>query len=232
MKHLQICLAIILFLPITAQANTETLTSGESINSHVAEGIEKQYKITALSGQTITGVLDQLSADADLRMKIGSEASLHSFDCKSINGGQQTDSCSLVIDNDIDVYVSVHGYRAADYRLTVTANANKPLITSPNVGNILSAPVQVFNVDNNGLNIDYWWLRVGSTLGGSDVSAGGGNGALSAITVRNLPTDGSPIFVRLRYKENGTWKTASDYHYTSSKLPLITSPVTGSSLSG
>ena len=41
-------------------------------------------------------------------------------------------------------------------------------------------------------------------------------GALSSITINNLPTDGGSIYLRLRYKEGGIWKTATDCIYTAS----------------
>ena len=237
MRYLQLFLAMILFLPLAAQANPEQLISGESVESSVAEGARKQYKIAALAGQTVTGVLDQLSADADLRMHIGSEADIHSFDCKSINGGQQADSCSVLLANDADVYISVHGYRAANYRLTVTADndANIPLITSPSSGDVLSGSSETFILDNNSISLTNWYLRIGSSLGANDIANRFAAGSVNSITVNDLPTNGSSVFVRLRYKQSGTWKTADDYTYIAGSLanvPLITSPSSGDVLSG
>jgi len=116
----------------------------------------------------------------------------------------------------------------------ITGTIGIPSITTPTSGSILSGSTQVFQLDNSGVNVDSWGLWVGSTVGSYDIALRGANGSATSITINNLPTDGSTIYVRLRYKENGTWKTADDYTYiatTASSIPSVTSPIAGSTLS-
>jgi len=97
-----------------------TLANALLLRGYVARGAVKQYKIHALAGQKVTARIDRLSADADLRMQIGSKAGIHSFKCKSIKGGTKPDTCSVRLTHDADVYVGVFGYRSARFRLKAT----------------------------------------------------------------------------------------------------------------
>ena len=101
-------------------ANAITLTSGVEESGHVDKGAEKHYKIEMTEGQSLNSVLNELTADNDLYVKLGSVARKHNFDCKSVKGNTQTDSCSLTTQHDVTAYITVMGYKAADYSLTAT----------------------------------------------------------------------------------------------------------------
>ena len=78
-----------------------------------------------------------------------------------------------------------------------------------------------------------WEVDVGTRVGGNDLYDGSplGGGTLTD-TVSGLPSNGHPVYVRLKSKVAGTW-TAVDYSYTatgSSSGPLMTSPSIGSIL--
>ena len=96
----------------------------------VKKGESKQYKIYGKAGQTIEASIFNLTADADIRVKIGKKAGLHGFDCKSINGGTHRDSCSVTLKKDANVFVQVYGYRSANYSITgaVIKNENQEII--------------------------------------------------------------------------------------------------------
>ncbi len=97
-----------------------TLAKPLSVRGFVAKDYVKHYKIHALAGQKVSAKIDKLSADADLRIQIGSKARKDSFECKSVNGGTKPDACSVRLTRDADVYVGVFGYRRARYRLNAT----------------------------------------------------------------------------------------------------------------
>jgi len=99
------------------------LNSGEADSGSVALNKLKHYKIHALAGDTVKGILNGLDADADLFMQVGKKSGNHAFDCKSQNGGTKTDSCEVTLKKDADVYIAIHGYRAADF--TIRADVNK-----------------------------------------------------------------------------------------------------------
>jgi hypothetical protein len=92
--------------------------------SSILEGESKLYQFIGIKGRTYTTTLSNLSADADLRVKIGKRANIHSFDCKSTNGGTKIDECSVTLTEDATVYVEVFGYRAASYAIKRTYTVN------------------------------------------------------------------------------------------------------------
>ena len=124
-------------------AETIDTISENPTHGKVKKGESKQYKIYGKAGQTIEAKIFDLSADADIRMKFGKKAGLHTFDCKSTNGGTKTDSCSLTLKKSGTVYVQVYGYRSADFTIEggVVNNENQVLITK--------AKEQCLNQDNS-----------------------------------------------------------------------------------
>jgi len=91
----------------------------------VSKGEGKQYKFLGKKGETYTSTLSDLSADADLRVSIGRRAGLRTFTCKSINGGTNTDECSVTLKEDAPVYVQVYGYNRANYKISVKEKNNQ-----------------------------------------------------------------------------------------------------------
>jgi len=61
-----------------------------------------------------------LTADADLRIKLGKRVNLNTFDCKSTNGGTKVDECTITSKTDDTLYIQVYGYRSANYSLKVS----------------------------------------------------------------------------------------------------------------
>jgi len=100
-------------------AESITEISDTPVGGDLKRGESEKYKFLGKKGETYITTLSNLSADADLRVKVGKEANLHTFDCKSTNGGTKTDECSVTLTKDDTVYVHVHGYRTADYKVSV-----------------------------------------------------------------------------------------------------------------
>jgi len=113
---------------------------------------------------------------------------------------------------------------AGDYTYTAWSITNTPEISSPVSGSTLSGTAEIFSLDNKGINFTNWYLRIGSSLGGNDIANRFAAVSANNITINGLPTDGRIVFVRLRYKQNGIWKTAGDYTYLSSmSIPTLVS---------
>jgi len=113
-------------LKISTREGGESITeiSDTPLSGHLKQGESAQYKFLGKKGKTYTTTLSNLSADADLRVKIGKKANLHSFDCKSTNGGTKTDECSVTLTKDATVFVHVNGYRTADYSIKTVLKIN------------------------------------------------------------------------------------------------------------
>ena len=109
-----------------------TLTSGQVVSSTVLRDQIKYYKINTLFGQTIKGIINQISIDADIYIRKGSKPTTSTYDCKSTKGGVAADSCSIVVLDDMEVYIGVFGFRDTEYSLKVTATSD-PIPVNPTV---------------------------------------------------------------------------------------------------
>ncbi len=104
---------------IEAAEEIPTLTS-EPITDAVEQKEGKQYRLEGKKSKVITVTLSDLTGNADLRVRVGRKAGLHSFNCKSINRGTKTEECVIRPKKDATVYVHVYGRNAASYSLKAT----------------------------------------------------------------------------------------------------------------
>ena len=77
----------------------------------------------------------------------------------------------------------------------------------------LGATSVVMQWSANGTAVTEWWLYAGSTPGGNDYFDSGSLGSQLQTTVNGLPSDGTPVHVRLWYRIGGIWQSA-DFQYT------------------
>jgi phosphatidylinositol-3-phosphatase len=94
---------------------------------------------------------------------------------------------------------------------TSVAQSAPAAMRSPKPGTTLPGTTQTFTW-TAGTRVTQIELLVGTTLGGGDIYS---NGAVTgtSITVNNLPTNGSTVYVRLWSLINGIWQF-NDYTYT------------------
>ena len=112
-----------------------------------------------------------------------------------------------------------------------------PMMLSPLDGATLSGSSVSFSWSTEGANVDKWRLEVGTTPGGTNLFAAGLDAGVTSQLVSGLPTDGSLVYVNLKWRISGVTTVAS-YVYTAASddppppgTPAITSPVPGSTLS-
>lgn len=94
----------------------------------------------------------------------------------------------------------------------VTATAAPAEITSPEAGSTLTSSMVKFEW-TAGVGVREYWLRVGTTFGGTELynkSAG----LNQSVTVSNLPVNSRKLYVRLLSNIGGTYQKR-DYTYTS-----------------
>ena len=99
----------------SADNGDNSLTSNVAKAGSVTQDSMKYYKIPALFADRVVVTLTQLTADADIYVKVGSKPTTSLFDCKSTNGGTSNEVCNVTLLDDTDVYVGVYGFRSADY---------------------------------------------------------------------------------------------------------------------
>jgi hypothetical protein len=114
-----------------------------------------------------------------------------------------------------------------------------PSITSPAPQSVLPGSSVMFTWSPNsaGAAVSEWWLYAGSSVGAQNYLDSGSLGSSLSRTV-NLPTNGTPVYLRLWYRMQGAWKFV-DASYTAASgggggtgQPAITSPSPNSVLPG
>jgi len=151
---------------------------------------------------------------------------------KDISSGSTTltsKTVSSLPTNGSPVYVrlwSVFGstWRFNDYSYTAIAPS---VMATPVNGTIFNSTSQTFTWNDSGATSYY--LEVGTTVGAKDI--GGGSTTLTSKTVSSLPTNGSPVYVRLWSVFGSTW-IPKDYTYTALAPASISAPANGTTLSG
>ena len=109
-----------------------------------------------------------------------------------------------------------------------------PKMLSPLDGSTLAGSSETFTWSADGTTgITRWRLEVGTTVGGTNLFAQSLATATTSMLVTGLPSDGSTVYVRLKWRIGGVVSFA-DYTYTAtgggSPMPAITSPAPGSTL--
>ena len=112
------------------------------ITDSVSNNEEKQYKITVPAGKTLKSAITNLEDDADVYVRIGAVPTGSEYDCRSANSGTNDDGCSIDVNNASDVFVTVYGYHATNYTLTVTIEGAAPeSVTDINLNQVVTSSV-------------------------------------------------------------------------------------------
>ncbi len=112
---------------VEAVNNIRTLTSGVAVSDSVKQNETKFYKIAGVRGATLDALISNLSADADLYVRVGQKPTESLYDCRSVKSRKNNDSCSISVDKNQDVYIGVYGYKAASYDVKATLTQQQNL---------------------------------------------------------------------------------------------------------
>jgi hypothetical protein len=93
-------------------------------------------------------------------------------------------------------------WQSVDEKYSTSGN---PSIVSPLPGSELSGASEVLQWQSNNTTVDAWWVYAGSSLGSASYYSSGNLGSATGNTVTGLPTDGSPVYIRLWYKKGAEW---------------------------
>jgi Glycoside hydrolase family 44 len=114
--------------------------------------------------------------------------------------------------------------------VTMTATQTQAAMTSPAPGSKLTGQSQTFAWTTASGATGYI-LSVGTTGVGSYNLYYSGSVAATSATVKDLPTNGGTIYVRLTTNFNGTW-LHTDYTYTATTQSVLTTPTPSTTLTG
>lgn len=117
-----------------------------------------------------------------------------------------------------------------------TTSIAAPGVLEPLAGSTLSGTTQTFTWSADGVDVDRWWLYVGTARGASDIANSGDLGTGTRHVVVGIPVDGSPVHARLWYYRSGRWQVI-DSVYTADvrddvSPPALIAPTGGSTLTG
>ncbi|MBX2881480.1 MAG: DUF4832 domain-containing protein [Granulosicoccus sp.] len=122
--------------------------------------------------------------------------------------------------------------------LTFSASAlADPQVITPSAGSTLSGSAQTFTWNTDNVDVERFWLYVGTTVGGRDIANSGDLGTGTDYRVIGIPVDGSTIHARLWYYSASRWFYV-DSQYTAADLdvevsaPAMLSPANNSELTG
>ena len=206
------------------------------------QAAELQPKMTAPAPGTSLGGAEatfQWSADgaavAEWWIYVGTtEGGRELFDSGSL--GLQTSATvgSLPLDGS-DLYVrlwyrGMNRWQFIDVQYTAAAIA--PRLTSPAAGSSLPGTSASFTWTQNETAVEEWWLYLGSRQGWFDLFDSGSLALATGVTVNDLPSDGSPVHVRLWYRVQTAWLWADYELVAHQQRPIMTSPVEGAVLEG
>jgi len=182
------------------EPDVTVVTSGQTVSDSVSRDAIKYYKINSSFGDKVTATINGLSADADIYIKKGEKPTTSSFDCKSTNGGTNSDSCSIDIIENGGVYIAVAGFRNATYNLTVTserelipANPQIPTVLEDAEGGTLNPNWVTARGDKPG----YIWPtpNIAGAPSGTGVMVHHANGAGASLYRYELPVNNTSQMV-------------------------------------
>jgi hypothetical protein len=201
---------------------------------------------STLSGDTVTfSWADNGLTVTDWQLQVGTFVGDNSiYDSGLLASGTSSDTVSGLPTDGSTVHVRLSYtvnsiVNTVDYQYTTSNTAGTPQMVTPAPGSTFSGDTVTFDWTDNGAGVSNWRLVIGTSPQASDLYLSPVfDGAETATTVSGLPTDGSTIYVTLRWVVGVLGQDpaeAADYTYTASStnaVPSMTSPVAGSTLSG
>lgn len=153
------------------------------------------------------------------RVRVGDTQSGSSntyFDSGNLPSGTTSISVSGLPANQSNVFVSLQ-YASSDgidvvlsnfISLPASGGGSAPAMTYPLAGTVLPGSAVNFSWQSNGTKMQDWWVRIGSTVGGTEYFDSGrlDDASTRAVSVSGLPTDGSIVYLELNWKTlAGPW---------------------------
>ncbi len=105
---------------VDASSEVTQITLSESVTNAVSVGDWAYFEVSSFSqASNPQALVSGMSADIDVYVRYGALPTLSNYDCKSDNGGTNSDACLLSVNGATPVYVGVYGYQAGDFTLTI-----------------------------------------------------------------------------------------------------------------
>ncbi len=222
---------------LAATNYTFTFVNGTlTVNAAVAQ-ITAPPKSTMLSGSTVNFTWSHETNAVGYELLLGTTAGASNL--ADVTTANLTTLVSGLPTDGSLIYATLKGstdgttYTVEDTAL-YAANSVTNVMIDPIPGSTFTGSTVTFTwVTGSGTSAA--WVDVGSTSGGNEYLQSGNLGSATTVTVNNLPTDGSTVYVSLYSFVGSSWQRTI-YTYTaynnSSIKGTITSPTPGSQLTG
>jgi hypothetical protein len=160
----------------------------------------------------------------DWQLLIGTSVGSNSFyDSGVLGSGTTSAVVSGLPEDGSSIHVTLRwtdGGNASEENYTYTAanaggGGGVPMMLSPADGSALSGSSVTFTWSAEGASISKWRLEVGTSVNGRDLFVQNIDSATTSMLVSGLPTDGSVVYVNLKWRIDGVTSVAS-YVYTAS----------------
>lgn len=99
----------------------------------------------------------------------------------------------------------------------------QPGLTSPAANSTLAGTTHLFNWSVSDINVERWWLYVGSSPGAKDISNSGDLGTSTQYNVIGIPVDGTTVHSRLWYFSSSQWRYI-DNEFKAAQLDNVQTP--------
>jgi len=120
--------------------------------------------------------------------------------------------------------------------VTSTTSVAAPSLSTPSANTTLSGTSQTLQWSAGGVDVDKWWLYVGTSGGASDIANSGDLGTNTQYQISGVPVDGRAIHVRLWYFSSAAWRYIDSRHTAASlanvSAPAMVNPVNGNTVLG
>jgi hypothetical protein len=189
----------------------------------------KTPKMTIASGSLLEGTsatFTWTSNGADIekyRVLVGSSKRGSDYHTSVLSPDETTVTVTDLPEDGSSVYVRLkYKLQAKWYNHDYTyhaVNKTTPTLASPVIGTTLSSDTQTFTWTSNGVAVSKYKMYVGSCKGCSDYHKSTSlSSDVDSITVSDLPTDGSTVYVKFLYVESESGQRhINHYVYTASE---------------
>ena len=137
----------------------------------------------------------------------------------------------LIVRPDGSLYYLARSSGGSIFRINYGGNSAPAQMTSPTPGSTFTSATVTFTW-SAGVGVSAYWLEVGTTPGGNQISPGSQTTSTSQ-TVGGLPTNGTTLYVRLWSLIGSAWQS-QDYTYTAAvpgpTKAVMISPTPGTTL--
>ena len=180
-----------------------------------------------LSGASVTFTWADTSGATEYMLFVGTTAAIHDVFSHAVDGNTTSITVTNIPTGGANLYVSLLSmigarWQEQDYIYTQAGTSSPATIVSPAPGSQLNSPSATF-VWSTGSGVTQYMINVGTTAGGSDLYTSTLTSPATAVTVNNIPSTATTVYVTLFSMINGNW-VEQDFTFTPATVSSLLYP--------